>query len=153
MSITKAATVSAEDKPPFGSQQQLRRRHTRWHVYAVAACVGALVFGAGILLDWWLLPGRRPVLYSDGFTAIVAGVLAFIALRHYDTRRHELSVRLAVVAEVNHHGSDAESACATRPGADGDHQLSGEANRLGISRCAAARPYGALGLLYELQTD
>jgi len=132
MAITESASRAA-DEPQFGSVQLVQTIRTGWSVYALAVCIGAGVFAAGIFLDWWLLPGRRPVLYSDGFAGIVAGLLAYFALRTYDRRRQELSLRLTIIGHVNHHVRNAITAVMLKV------QLKDDAELMQITDSAAKR--------------
>ena len=74
-----------------------------WPLYVTAFLTAVVVFAAGIVVDEWLGIGNREVLYSDVFTAVVAGVLAYIAGRYYAHARQADQTRLRMIAEVNHH--------------------------------------------------
>ena len=70
----------------------------------LAVIVTAVVVAAGgFLLDWALLGDRRDLLYSDALAATVAGLLALIALTHYNKRQKLLLAHLQTIVEVNHH--------------------------------------------------
>jgi hypothetical protein len=74
-----------------------------WPIYVTAFLTAVVVFAVGIVLDELLGLPNREVLVSDVFTAIVAGVLAYIAGRYYARERQAALDRLRVAAEVNHH--------------------------------------------------
>lgn len=70
--------------------------------YLFPVLVGGGAFLAGILLDVGLGIEKRPILYSDIFTGIVAGLLAFFVGLYYDRLRQSDIERLHVAADVNH---------------------------------------------------
>src|SRR5512146_3243585 len=74
-----------------------------WLKYFFPVLVGVGEFVVGILLDLRFGIENRSILYSDVFTGIVAGLLAFFLVRYYERLRRSDAERLHVAAEVNHH--------------------------------------------------
>ncbi|MGE5112705.1 MAG: hypothetical protein ACM3JB_17705 [Acidobacteriaceae bacterium] len=74
-----------------------------WLKYLFPVLVGVGEVVVGILLDLRLGIENRTILYSDVFTGIVAGLLAFFLVRYYERLRRSDAERLHVAAEVNHH--------------------------------------------------
>lgn len=79
------------------------RTIARWHAWFVALGIGIAVFAFGYLLDWWLMPARRELLYSDAYTGAIAALLSLVALRYYHARQRDAVRRMQVIAEANHH--------------------------------------------------
>ena len=91
----------------YGTSRQSGSAETRlpasWLRYFLPVLVGVGEFAAGIVLDLRFGIENRTILYSDVFTGIVAGVLAFFLVRYYERLRRSDAERLHVAAEVNHH--------------------------------------------------
>ena len=69
----------------------------------LAMGVGILVAGTGFVLDWYEIPGKKDILWSDLFTGVVACVLSYLALRYHRRHRRLYLARLRMIAEMNHH--------------------------------------------------
>jgi hypothetical protein len=65
--------------------------------------VGILVAGTGFALDWYEIPGKKDILWSDLFTGVVACVLSYLALLYQRRNRRFYLARLRMIAEMNHH--------------------------------------------------
>ena len=81
-----------------------------WPMYVTAFLTAVVVFAAGIVVDELLGIQNREVLYSDVFTAMVAGMLAWLAGRYYARARQAALNRLRATADVNHHVRNALTA-------------------------------------------
>ena len=81
-----------------------------WPIYVTAFLTAVVVFATGILVDELLGIKNREVLFSDVFTAIVAGLLAWLAGRYYARARQAALNRLRATADVNHHVRNALTA-------------------------------------------
>ena len=81
-----------------------------WPIYITAFLTAVVVFATGILVDELLGIKNREVLFSDVFTAIVAGLLAWLAGRYYARARQAALNRLRATADVNHHVRNALTA-------------------------------------------
>src|SRR5438067_5334618 len=98
------------------SESRMLRRFERafiaagWPIYVTAFLTAVAVFAAGIVVDELLGIQNREVLYSDVFTAMVAGMLAWLAGRYYARARQAALNRLRATADVNHHVRNALSA-------------------------------------------
>jgi hypothetical protein len=69
----------------------------------LAVGVGVLVAGTGFALDWYEIPGKTDILWSDIFTGVVASVLTYLALWYQRLHRRLYLARLTTIAEMNHH--------------------------------------------------
>jgi hypothetical protein len=69
----------------------------------ISVTLGTVVAGSGIALDWYQLPGRRDILYSDLFTGAVAGGLSYLALWYQRSHQRIVLARIRIIAEMNHH--------------------------------------------------
>lgn len=65
--------------------------------------VGILVAGTGFALDWYEIPGKKGILWSDLFTGVVACALSYLALWYQRRNRRLYLARLRMIAEMNHH--------------------------------------------------
>lgn len=94
-----------------------------WVRYVFPLLVGAGAVGGGVLLDVSLGIENRPILYSDGFTAIIAALLAFVVGRYYERLRQSDAERLRVAADVNHHVRNALTTVLYSVHVKGDAEL------------------------------
>jgi len=69
----------------------------------LALSVGILVAGTGFALDWYQIPGKTDILWSDVFTGFIACVLSYLALWYQRLHRRLYLSRLRMIAEMNHH--------------------------------------------------
>jgi hypothetical protein len=69
----------------------------------LALSVGIFVAGTGFALDWYEIPGKRDILWSDLFTGVVACILSYLALWYQRLHRRLYLQRLRIIAEMNHH--------------------------------------------------
>jgi hypothetical protein len=97
--------------------------HASWLRYAFPLLIGGGAFGAGILLDVGLGIENRPILYSDVFTGVMAGLLSFLVLWYYERLRRSDSERLRVAADVNHHVRNALTTVLYSVHVKGDSEL------------------------------
>lgn len=79
------------------------RAIARWHAWFAALGIGIAVFAFGYLIDWWLMPGRRELLYSDAYTGLIAALLSLVTLRYYRARQRDAIRRMQIIADANHH--------------------------------------------------
>jgi hypothetical protein len=82
----------------------------RFRPVVVSAVIGLAVLACGLIVDAAFMGERRPVMVSDGLTAVVATLLSYRLVRQYAIAQAIAERRMRVISDVNHHVRNALTA-------------------------------------------